>query len=383
MPPIIEHLYKTAHEDLGRFLDGPINSYDHLRNFDFGPDNRRNVSCLSKYISHRVLFEYDIITQTLSLHSHDHVEKFVQEVFWRVYWKGWLEHRPTVWDAFVSFDFDNASNSNYQNAIKGKTGIRCFDSWVNELRDRNYLHNHTRMWFASIWIFTLGLPWQLGARFFMHHLLDGDAASNTLGWRWVAGVQTVGKHYLARSNNISRYTDGMFGDDNLNEEAEPYFDNTDHTTLPIDPAGGMTQKFNTLVVFDTDLHLESENIYDNYETVFVICLNNDERSILLSNNVLAFKQALSNDFVVRCQNARLCDPSNFIKIASTIEGLDVVYPFVGDNLDYLKRLQSLTNVTLHIRKRAEDLHCWQYAKKGFFNFKKQIPSIINTLGLQP
>jgi hypothetical protein len=116
--------------------------------------------------------------------------------------------------------------------------------------------------------------------------------------------------------------------------------------------------------------------------VFVICLNNDERSILLSNNVLAFKQALSNDFVARCQNARLCDPSNFIEIASTIEGLDVVYPFVGDNLDYLKRLQSLTNVTLHIRKRAEDLHCWQYTKKGFFNFKKQIPSIINTLGLQ-
>jgi deoxyribodipyrimidine photo-lyase len=77
----------------------------------------------------------------------------------------------------------------------------------------------------------------------------------------------------------------------------------------------------------------------------------------------------------------LCDPSNFIEIASTIEGFDVVYPFVGDNLDYLKRLQSLTNVTLHIRKRAEDLHCWQYTKKGFFNFKKQIPSIINTLGL--
>ena len=98
--------------------------------------------------------------------------------------------------------------------------------------------------------------------------------------------------------------------------------------------------------------------------------------------MLAFKQALSNGFVSRCQNASLCDPSNFIEIASTIRGLDVVYPFVGDNLDYLKRLQSLTSVTLHIRKRTEYLHCWQYAKKGFFNFKKQIPSIINTLGLQ-
>ena len=119
MPAITDHLHQAATEDLARFLGGPISSYDNLRNFDFGPHNRRNVSCLSKYITHRVLLEYDIITQTLALHSHDDVEKFVQEVFWRVYWKGWLEHRPTVWDDFVSFDTDNVSISNYQNAIKG------------------------------------------------------------------------------------------------------------------------------------------------------------------------------------------------------------------------------------------------------------------------
>ena len=382
MPAITDHLYQAASEDLGRFLGGPISSYDNLRNFDFGPHNRRNVSCLSKYITHRVLLEYDIITQTLALHSHDDVEKFVQEVFWRVYWKGWLEYRPTVWDDFVSFDTHNVSISNYQNAIKGRTGIRCFDSWIIELRDKNYLHNHTRMWFASIWIFTLGLPWQLGARFFMRHLLDGDAASNTLSWRWVAGVQTAGKHYLARSNNISRYTDGRFGDDTLNENAESCIDNTNHTIIPIDPAGSMTRKFSTLIVFDTDLHLGTENTYKDYESVLVVYLSNNERSILLSETVLAFKWALITDFVTRCQNASFCDSSNMMEIASNIEGVDVVYPFVGENLDYLKRLQSQTNLTLHIRKRVEDLHCWHYAKKGFFNFKRYIPSIIDTLGLQ-
>ena len=65
------------------------------------------------------------------------------------------------------------------------------------LKENNYLHNHARMWFASIWVFTLDLPWQLGAEFFMKHLFDGDAAANTLGWRWVAGIQTQGKNYLA------------------------------------------------------------------------------------------------------------------------------------------------------------------------------------------
>ena len=52
------------------------------------------------------------------------------------------------------------------------------------------------MWFASIWIFTLKLPWQLGADFFMQNLLDGDPASNTLSWRWSAGIHTKGKNYI-------------------------------------------------------------------------------------------------------------------------------------------------------------------------------------------
>ena len=56
---------------------------------------------------------------------------------------------------------DFKDNKEYLNAIEGKTNIECFNYWVNELKENNYLHNHTRMWFASIWIFTLELPWQL------------------------------------------------------------------------------------------------------------------------------------------------------------------------------------------------------------------------------
>ena len=94
--------------------------------------------------------------------------------------------------------------------MDGKTGIDCFDTWIEELRENNYLHNHSRMWFASIWIFTLGLPWQLGARLFMKHLLDGDASSNTLSWRWVAGMHTNKKPYLASKENIDKYTVNRF-----------------------------------------------------------------------------------------------------------------------------------------------------------------------------
>ena len=79
-----------------------------------------------------------------------------------------------------------------------------------ELIETGYLHNHARMWYASIWIHTLKLPWTLGAAFFLTHLLDGDPASNTLSWRWVAGLHTPGKTYLARPDNIRKYTNNRF-----------------------------------------------------------------------------------------------------------------------------------------------------------------------------
>jgi hypothetical protein len=216
----------------------------------------------------------------------------------------------------------------------------------------------------------------------MQHLLDGDAASNTLGWRWVAGVQTIGKHYLARTDNIARFTDGRFGDDTLNEDAEPCRDTREHPVIAIDPAGGMTRKYATLIVFDTDLYLASPETYAGYDSILVLCLGNDERNIALGEPVLVFKQKLVRGFVARCANANLIDTDNIMEMSSSIKGVDVIYPFVGDNLDYLKRLVARTNLELHILKRQEDIHCWQYAKKGFFNFKKNIPNIIDRLGLQ-
>ena len=62
------------------------------------------------------------------------------------------------------------------------------------------------MWFASTWIFNLGLPWQLGAKFFFKYLFDGDAASNLLSWRWVGGLQTKGKQYLFSSSNLRKFS---------------------------------------------------------------------------------------------------------------------------------------------------------------------------------
>jgi hypothetical protein len=173
-----------------------------------------NVSRLSPWAQKRLLLESEIVAATRVRWSFPAVEKFVQEVYWRTYWKGWLEQRPAAWIGWVESvprlrdSLSAEQRSALEAALAGRTGIAGFDDWAKQLVATGYLHNHARMWFASIWIFTLRLPWELGAAFFYEHLLDGDVASNTLSWRWVAGLQTPGKTYVARADNIAHYTEG-------------------------------------------------------------------------------------------------------------------------------------------------------------------------------
>ncbi|WP_018939067.1 MULTISPECIES: FAD-binding domain-containing protein [unclassified Thioalkalivibrio] len=217
----------AALERLSDFVPRAGRHYAAQRNRDPGPGGRDNVSLLSPYIRHRAITENEVVARVLARHSPEAAEKFIQEVFWRTYWKGWLQIRPRVWQTFVEErDTDRArlaEDDGLREAIAaaeaGRSGVDGFDQWARELVATGYLHNHARMWFASIWIFTLRLPWTLGADFFLRHLLDADPASNTLGWRWVAGIQTPGKTYLATPDNIARFTDNRFGPQGLASEA--------------------------------------------------------------------------------------------------------------------------------------------------------------------
>jgi deoxyribodipyrimidine photo-lyase len=113
------------------------------------------------------------------------------------------------------------------------------------------------MWFASIWIFTLRLPWALGADFFLRHLLDGDPASNTLSWRWVAGLHTRGKSYVARAENIRRYTDGRFDPEGLDEYPEALDELAPPREVPLPPAEAPPAGEAALLLHLDDLHPES------------------------------------------------------------------------------------------------------------------------------
>ena len=211
----------TRAEGLRRLADFAASAGRHYaehRNHDLGPDDRTNVSTLSPYLRHRLVTEAEVAHAAIEANGPRAAERFLQEVGWRTYWKGWLELRPTVWRSYLdevragldALESDPALRERYDRAVAGRAGIACFDAWARELVEIGYLHNHARMWFASIWIFTLELPWALGADFFMRHLLCGDPASNTLSWRWVAGLQTRGKTYQATAANIAQFTNGRF-----------------------------------------------------------------------------------------------------------------------------------------------------------------------------
>ncbi len=376
---IFEPSREKAIEKLNDFIESHLSEYSKLRNFDFGPDNRSNISCSSPYITHGIINELEVIDKCLKKFSFTKNEKFIQEVLWRTYWKGWLELRPNVWSDYL-IDLNNLNNEfrnkqNYLDAIEGKTNIECFNQWVNELKENNYLHNHTRMWFASIWIFTLELPWQLGAKFFMQHLYDGDAASNTLGWRWVAGVQTQGKHYLASEWNIKKFTNNRFQNIKLNENAPPKFSNKFYSIIPRNFDNPQKLEEKNLLIFENNLSFETTNFQKSkFEKIYIISNKNENRSIKLSEKLLKFKSLLIEDQEKRLKEKSIdCEVIDISKIKD-IENYYGLYPTVGENLDYL----NLNNLKVDFIYRNLDQFSWQYCNKGFFNFKNYIPKIIST-----
>ncbi len=376
---IFEASRAMALNQLNSFVKNNLGEYSKLRNFDFGPEKRSNISCLSPYITHGIINEREVIQKALSKFSFSKNEKFIQEVLWRTYWKGWLELRPNVWADYLvelnQIKNEFRDNKNYIAAMEGKTKIDCFNEWVVELKEKNYLHNHTRMWFASIWIFTLELPWQLGAEFFMQHLFDGDAASNTLGWRWVAGVQTQGKHYLASEWNIKKFTNNRFQNIKLNENAPPKVSEKSYQIIKQDFNNPQKIENKNLLIFENNLSFEITDFKENnFKKIYLVSNKNENRTIKLSEKLVKFKSHLIEDQEQRLKNQSIDCQIIDISELTNIENYYGLYPTVGENLDFLNS----NNLKIDFLYRNLDQLAWQYCNKGFFNFKNYIPKIVSS-----
>jgi len=366
-----------AKKNLTYFIEEKLINYSKLRNFKFDIDDKTTTSNLSPYITHGILSENEVIRESLKKHSYLTSEKFIQEILWRIYWRGWLELRPKVWKNYLKnlkkLKDEFKDNRKYIQVTEGNSNIECFNDWVKELKESNYLHNHARMWFASIWIFTFNLPWELGAAFFMKYLYDGDTASNTLSWRWVAGIQTKGKHYLAKEWNIRKFTNEKYKKIKINENALPIKENIEYSIINKELKNQKIEGNKKLLIFENNLFFENSEYNDKiFEKIIIV--KNDNRKNSLCKKVINFKNDLINDQLNRLNKKSIsCDIINIDDIKKIKEDFYIFYPYVGENLDFIN-LINLTKVNFLYREI--DLFAWQYCNKGFFNFKNYIPKII-------
>jgi deoxyribodipyrimidine photo-lyase len=389
---------------LADFLPKAGSPYAKKRNYDLGDAGHPHVSRLSPWIRHRLVSEAEVLRAVLDRHSASAAEKLIQEVYWRTYWKGWLEMRPMVWQQYRDgvtaarnrLATEGGLRRDWEAACKGETGIDCFDHWARELTETGYLHNHARMWFASIWVFTLRLPWALGADFFLRHLLDGDAASNTLGWRWVAGIQTPGKTYLARPDNIARYTNGRFDPrGQLAETAEPV------DAPPASPRMAAPTGDRPDPALMTGWLLTEDDLLAGFPGLpssaagLPLCLmpSVDLRSPLATaRHVHDFTDAAMRD-ASRRHAGMLTDPviaSGEGRAAQVVDwaranGLrQVVMPYAptgpaGDARTEVQAALGAEGIALCQVLRPHDARAWPHATHGFFRFKDKIPALIAEL----
>lgn len=373
---------------LDAFLPRAGLAYARDRNRDLpGHDG---VSGLSPFIRHRLILESEVAGAAWAAHGAQDAEKFLSEVYWRTYWKGWLELRPRIWrdfqsgvDAGVKRTATEAGfRKVWQAACEGRTGMDAFDHWAQELVSTGYLHNHARMWFASIWIFTLRLPWELGADFFLRHLLDGDPASNTLSWRWVGGLHTPGKTYLATAENIAKNTNRRFSPQGLATAAFPLRAPAVPAPGPA-PVGDDWGRSGKVALLMHEDDLDARWLLARIApTAVALAAHPAGRSPLtVAPMVTAFTAAALADAATRLPPGQTFIDGDLtgdlIRWARGTGAADIVTPYaptgpMADTLRDVARALTPDGIAVTRALRPDDARMWPHATHGFFRFREAI-----------
>lgn len=372
-----------------------VTSYGARRNFV--STTHDDVSRLSPAIRFGLITPEEIVRETLAVHDLRQVEKWVQEVCWRSYWKGWLEMRPQVWTSWrrrvrqLRETLPAEVLARAQEVREGRSGVAVMDHFARELRETGYLHNHARMWWASFWIHAERLPWELGAEFFFQHLLDADPASNTLSWRWVAGLQTVGKTYLVRRSNLERYCEASLltdtaGLDRLEDGRVTPTIATDHADLTRQALPDLPTALAPLSgrvgiwIHADDLCLESSPLAA-LRPVSIVAVTSTATYAhygLSDPRVRSIHTAIQNGLTragdhFQCATT-MTDSRSTAEALQTwaeqekLDAIVAMSPNVGPVADALPSIRRHLNVPLHLVRRPWDAQMFPAAKSGFFPF---------------
>ena len=278
-------LFSTKYDEILKKVDSinPV-KYAVTRNFKNG-----HVTKLSPYISRGVIstrFIYEkLVEKGFNLKK---CEKFIQELAWRDFWQQiWVAKGSLINEDLKRPQEDVNDYKISESLVQAKTGINSVDDEINNLYDNGYMHNHMRMYVASIATNIAKSHWKNPAKWMYYHLLDGDWASNALSWQWVAGSNS-NKKYYANQDNINKYFESnqknTFLDDcyefissmnipdgvseKINLKLSSDFQNNDEikldNSLPtliynyynIDPNWRKNEKANRVLIFEPKIFLE-------------------------------------------------------------------------------------------------------------------------------
>lgn len=377
--------------------------YSRDRNHVF-PLQHGNVSRLSPAIRHRLITEQEAAAAPLARYAPSTIEKFTQEVYWRRYWKSWLSLRPQVWTDYLESlevargGLSTERRSRLDKALAGDSGLAIMDHFTHELLETGYLHNHARMWWAGWWIHIERLPWQLGAHFFYQNLLDADPASNTLSWRWVAGLQTTGKTYLPRRSNLEKYLPANIlakhsqGLSTL-EKPQPFLPlelpPKPEITRPELPVTSFSEGLRTaFFLHEEDLSPETSPACDlPYDQIWVLADRTNWKKMEHSNRKKAWTETALSDALERIPATfpssqtepvvRNIEPGRILEDLHSLGIQQVVSlrPEVGPlSLTLTSIAEDWTQVggSWHWLDRPEDLALRSLATGGFFGFWKKL-----------
>ncbi len=326
--------------------------YANTRNYADGA-----VTRLSPYISRGVISTRMILKKILELGlSFDRIEKLVQELAWRDYWQQiWIAKGDAI-DRDLKQPQHGVDHERVPLAlVNAATGIRAIDEAIEELYDSGYMHNHMRMYVASVACNIGKSHWRMPAKWMYYHLLDGDWASNALSWQWVAG-SNANKKYLANQDNINKY----FHCNQKNTFLDKSYAELEQMEAPSVLVDSVQPSLTCDLPGDNTIRLDPQLptlVYNSYN------LDPAWRQNEKANRVLLLEPSLFNKYPVAAKTIDF-----MLKLADNIPGIQL---FCGE-YDQLHKLATPGTIIHkehplnHHYQGRQDPRDWMFQVQGYF-----------------
>lgn len=319
-------LVSASYDDILSFIDSiKPKEYARTRNYING-----SVSKLSPYISRGVISTKFIFDKLQARgNSWNEIEKFVQELCWRDFWQIQWSSFGEIINRDVRFSQKNTiSGLLPENIVDVNTGITAIDEAIKNLYSSGYMHNHARLYTASLVCNVGQTEWKTPAKWLYYHLLDGDWGSNALSWQWVAGTSSK-KKYFANQENINKFCHS----DEKTYLSIPYVD-LENIPLPSELKQRKDLAFNTVLPkSNINLNLSLPfYIYNYYNLDPYWCKEP-------ANKILLLEPSVFDEYPVSSKCIDLA-----LNLSKNIPGIQL---FVGE-FDELERL--VVNSSIHFKE---------------------------------